>query len=287
MKIKPGITLVFLLIFSLLVPVGLLPVPVQALDSSVVHRDVPFVPTPEEVVAEMLRLANVNDRDLVYDLGCGDGRIVITAARDMGARGIGIDIDPNRIQESRENAREAGVEDQVSFRQEDLFKINFRDASVLTLYLLPDVNLRLRPKILAELRPGTRVVSHDFDMEDWAADQVSRLGRHTVFFWVIPANASGTWEWQGAGGEPYRLALEQHFQKISGIVKTGDKQMSVVKPRLEGDRLHFEIDDGPQGRVVFEGIVRGNAIKGKLRATGKEASEWKAARDPATMTAAW
>ena len=148
-----------------------------------------YVPTPQPVVEEMLRIANVQSDDLVYDLGSGDGRIVITAAQQVGARGIGIDIDPQRIREANENAEQAGVTDRVEFRQEDLFETDFSDATVVTLYLLPELNLRLRPRLLEELQPGTRIVSHAFDMGDWEPDQVVRVDGQTIYYWVVPEDA--------------------------------------------------------------------------------------------------
>ncbi len=148
--------------------------------------EVPFVPTPETVVHEMLRLAHLTSSDVLYDLGSGDGRIVITAARKYGVHGVGIDLNPDRIAEARENARKAGVADKVTFRQEDLFKTDISKATVVTLYLLPSVNLRLRPKLLRELRPGTRVLSHDFDMGDWKPDRDVRVNEHKVYYWLIP-----------------------------------------------------------------------------------------------------
>jgi SAM-dependent methyltransferase len=148
-------------------------------------RDVPFVPTDQKVVEKMLELARVGPRDIVYDLGSGDGRIVIAAAK-KGARGVGVDIDPQRIEEARENARAAGVEDRVRFVQGDLFKADIGDATVVTLYLLSTVNQRLRPKLLAELRPGTRIVSHAFDMGDWHPQATEQVGGTTVYYWVVP-----------------------------------------------------------------------------------------------------
>jgi SAM-dependent methyltransferase len=149
-------------------------------------RDVPFVPTPEPVVDKMLELARLGPNDIVYDLGSGDGRIVITAAKRYGVRGVGIDIDPDRIREARENARKAGVADRVEFRQGDLFKADIRDATVVTLYLLTSVNRQLRPKLLAELRPGTRIVSHAFDMGDWKPAATAYVGANTVHYWIVP-----------------------------------------------------------------------------------------------------
>jgi SAM-dependent methyltransferase len=148
--------------------------------------DVPYVPTTDEVVAEMLRLGEVDKNDFVYDLGSGDGRIPITAARKYGARGYGVDIDPQRVREARENAKKAGVEDKVKFDTADLFQTDISKATVVTLYLLPSVNLRLRPKLLAELKPGTKVVSHNYDMGDWKPEQVVNVGSHTVYLWTIP-----------------------------------------------------------------------------------------------------
>ncbi len=149
--------------------------------------DVPFVPTPENVVAEMLKLAGVHKGDTLYDLGCGDGRIVITAAKQYGIRGVGIDLNPERIKEARENAKKAGVANLVTFRNEDLFKADIRPATVVTLYLLPSVNLRLRPRLWSDLKPGTRVVSHDFDMGDWKPEKTVEIEWRKLYFWTIPA----------------------------------------------------------------------------------------------------
>lgn len=154
--------------------------------SSAIDRDVPYVPTPEPVVAEMLRLANVAEDDVIYDLGSGDGRIVITAARNYGARGVGIDIDPTLVEAANDNARQAGVADRAQFVQQDLFETDISEASVVTLYLLPEVNLRLRPKLLEELQPGTRIVSHAFDMGDWEPEQVVQVDGRTIYYWVVP-----------------------------------------------------------------------------------------------------
>jgi len=152
--------------------------------------DVRYEPTPRPVVREMLRLAGVGPTDLVYDLGSGDGRIPITAASEFGARGVGIDIDPRRIREAEANARAAGVTDRVRFRNEDLFEADFRDATVVTLFLSPDVNLRLRPRLLRELAPGTRVVSYWHDMGDWRPLRTVRVPRANVYLWQIPPAAS-------------------------------------------------------------------------------------------------
>ena len=158
-----------------------------------VKKDVPYVPTPQNVVDEMLKLANVTKDDVVYDLGSGDGRLVITAVKKFGAkRGFGVDIDPERIAESNANAKAAGVTDRVTFAIQDLFQTDFKDATVVTLYLLPEVNLRLRPKLMSDLRPGTRVVSHSFDMGDWKPDKTVTVqpGGQKLFLWTIPAKTT-------------------------------------------------------------------------------------------------
>jgi SAM-dependent methyltransferase len=166
------------------------PAPVETRTRADVKLDVPYVPTPEVVVEKMLRMAKVGKDDVVYDLGCGDGRIVVTAAQKYGARGVGYDLNPQRINESNANARNAGVNDRVRFVQGDLFEADLREATVVTLYLLPDVNLKLRPKLFAELRPGTRVVSHNYDMGDWEPLEVAEIevggATHYVYYWIIP-----------------------------------------------------------------------------------------------------
>jgi SAM-dependent methyltransferase len=151
--------------------------------------DVPYVPTPTEVVDTMLKLGEVKSGDVLYDLGCGDGRIVITAAQKFGARGTGVDINPERIKEAEENARQAGVTDRVKFLEKNLFDADIHDATVVTLYLLPDVNMRLRPKLLKDLKVGTRIVSHQFDMGDWKPDKQVEVGWRVVYLWTVTEKA--------------------------------------------------------------------------------------------------
>ncbi|MGQ9635498.1 MAG: SAM-dependent methyltransferase [Bryobacteraceae bacterium] len=150
--------------------------------------DVIYVPTPQEVVDAMLKLANVHKGDVVYDLGCGDGRIVVTAAKRYGVRGVGIDINPERIREAQQNAKENGVTNLVTFRNEDLFEADIKEATVVTLYLLTSLNIKLRPKLLRELKPGTRIVSHSFDMGEWKPDKTEQVNGRTIYLWVVPAN---------------------------------------------------------------------------------------------------
>src|SRR5258708_33788361 len=163
--------------------------PVLAQEAKTAPRvpDVIYVPTPPEVVEEMLRLAEVKRGDVLYDLGSGDGRIPVTAAKKYGIRATGIDMDPARMPEANDNARKAGVTNLVTFRQEDLFKANFREATVVTLYLLPDLNVKLRPRLWNELKPGTRIVSHQLDIAEWKPDKQVELNGRTIYFWTIPA----------------------------------------------------------------------------------------------------
>jgi SAM-dependent methyltransferase len=182
----PMRTLLFLCLFSLVLIGG-----AAAQEAIAPERtpDVPFVPTPQEVVDEMLRMANVTKNDFIIDLGSGDGRIVVTAAQKYGAHGIGIDINPERIAEARANAKQAGVTDLVEFRQGDLFKADLSKATVVTMYLLSSVNLKLRPKLLRELKPGTKLVSHAFDMGEWKPERTADVDGRRVMLWTIPAKA--------------------------------------------------------------------------------------------------
>lgn len=238
--------------------------------------DVIYVPTPQDVVDSMLKMAAVKPGEMVYDLGCGDGRIVVTAARDFGARGIGVDIDPQRIAESLENVKTAGVGDRVQIKQADLFEMNISDADVICLYLLPSLNLRLRPRILDELRPGTRIVSHSFDMGDWPADQQIEGGEEgqSVFFWVVPAKVAGDWALAMPGGEQGKLSLTQEFQKVNGTLTVGGRTVPIAEGRLKGGTFTFTFGTGPSlGRVTAE--VKGKRMDAKVeRGTNKTEESW-------------
>ncbi|MFA0765302.1 MAG: hypothetical protein BDTLLHRC_000255 [Candidatus Fervidibacter sp.] len=276
--------------------------------------DVPYVPTPYEVVREMLKVAQVNANDIVYDLGCGDGRIVIMAVKEFKAkRGVGVDIDPQRIRESNENAQKAGVTDRVKFLQQDLFETDISEATVITLYLLPSVNLRLRPKLFRECRTGTRIVSHDFDMcEDcegegsptcvkgWHPDKVLRVRgpyrEHTVYFWVIPAGVAGTWRWSvptARGERQYVLRLRQRFQKISGTVTTDGEETPISDAQLNGNQIRFTVVRDIRGQKVtmrFSGRVNGDTIRGSVDIQGGPFAgkrDWVAKRDPANLSGTW
>ncbi len=250
--------------------------------------DVGYQPTPYEVVREMLQLADVQASDVVYDLGCGDGRIVIMAAKERGATGVGIDLDPQRIKESRENARKTGVADRVRFFPQDLFKADIRKATVVMLYLWPEVNLRLRPKLFAKLKAGTRVLSHNHDMGDWKADRISRVAKHTIYFWIIPADIGGTWSWplQRSGGvKKAVLKLTQRFQEIEGSLTIDNKTVPVADAKLRGNQLILSAATEIEGKKVnmkLAGQAAGDTLSGTMELGGSFAngtSSWKARRD--------
>ena len=250
--------------------------------------DVHFVPTPMQVVDGMLAVARVTKSDRLYDLGSGDGRIVIAAAKRFGTRGIGIDIDPQRIKESRRNADTAGVTKLVEFRQADLFQTDLREASVVTLYLLPRLNVKLRPKLFAELRPGSRVVSHAFDMGDWPPDSTLVLDRGTVYYWVMPARVEGTWTVTaptGPSGRTYELRFTLNYQRLTGTAASEGRGYYVDSARLVGDSVMFLLNDtttsaSPQSerRLRFAGRVTGGTITGAMTGDGGTAGQWRATR---------
>ncbi|MDP8993408.1 MAG: 50S ribosomal protein L11 methyltransferase [Pseudomonadota bacterium] len=213
--------------------------------------DVPYVPTPMRVVERMLDMADVGPGDYLIDLGSGDGRIAITAAQ-RGARALGVDIDPVRIREAATAARFAGVETRAGFRLQDLFETPLRQATVITMYLLPEVNLRLRPRILTELRPGTRVVSHNFDMGDWRPDAEAEIDASRLFFWIVPAVVGGSWSLTLADGAVLPLELDQRFQDVTGTLGG----VPVEGARLSGTRFRFAA-----GGRTFHALVGAAAIE--------------------------
>jgi len=260
-----------------------------------VRLDVPYVPTKYPVVDEMLRMAAVTKSDIVYDLGCGDGRLVITAAQKFGCRGVGYDIDPERIKECLENAKAAGVTDKVKFILGDLFQADFHEATVIPMYLLPSVNLKLRPKILRELKPGSRIVSHDFSMGEWTPDDQASLEvdgiSHEVYGWVIPANVSGEWTWTavlGSGPVSFGMNVTQRFQVAEAKVTVNGAAAVVKELTLKGADLRFTVEakiGGKPAVLSFEGKAAGHQLDGQIKGAldGKSvASAWKAARRPGT-----
>ena len=261
------------------------------------YGDTPYVQTPQNVVDTMLKLAKVGANDYVIDLGSGDGRLVITAAKKYGARGFGVDLDQRLIKLSNANAKKAGVSDRAVFYERDLYDTDISRATVVTLYLLPEVNLMVRPKLLATLRPGTRIVSHDYDMGLWPPDyqteleapgkSVGAVKTSKVFYWVVPANAAGRWYWtvsRDGGPEVMDLALDQMFQKLTGRLTIGRRPAVLESAKLEGDKIELVAISGDglsRARYEFSGRIINDAIEGRARVIrGDKVLElpWKAAR---------
>ena len=246
--------------------------------------DVPFVPTPYVVIEEMLRLAAVTPRDFVMDLGSGDGRVLITAAKKFGARGMGVDLDEDLVAQSIESAAAAGVADRVKFLQQDLFKTDLGPATVITMYLLPGVMMRLRPQLL-DLKPGTRLVSHDFLLGDWKPDETTQI-RKNAFLWIVPAKVAGLWRMKiplPGGEHTITLELRQQYQEIGGHAQFDGRHAQVWEPRLSGDRLSFVIVDDRdrenEAGLYFEGRVSGDVITGRFRRGAGHAQtvhDWRA-----------
>ncbi|MGH7580523.1 MAG: SAM-dependent methyltransferase [Gemmatimonadales bacterium] len=246
--------------------------------------DVHFVPTDTTKVREMLTAAQVGAKDLVYDLGCGDGRFVITAVKKYGARGVCVDIDPVRIKESKSNADTAGVKNRIEFVEGDLFEQDLSKATVITLYLLPSLNERLRPKLFKELEPGTRVVSNAFDMGEWKADRTLNVKTFSgmqsyAYLWIIPADVSGVWRLEGGKGKAYTLDLKQKYQEVSGTAESGGSTAPLSALSVKGDRLSFAIGGAGTGgpKVEYTGKVTGDKASGTAK--GPEGSwSWSATR---------
>jgi hypothetical protein len=264
------------------------------------ESSVPYVPTPQVVVERMLAMAKVGPGDYLIDLGSGDGRIVVTAAKKHGARGFGVDLNPVRIKEAVENAAKNGVSDRAEFYQRNLFETDLGSASVITMYLLPRVNMELRPKLL-ELRPGTRIVSHDFDMDDWKPEETVNMevkekygtasGTSSVYFWIVPARVAGNWRWQlTVGGKPqtYELALEQKYQMLSGSLTVNGRAIRLTDAKLRGDQISFSVGadlNGAPTRHAFSGRVFGETIDGSVAIAGPRTQsqlEWSATRGART-----
>ena len=249
--------------------------------------DVPYEPTTYGIAEAMLSMANVTSRDLVYDLGCGDGRIVIMAAKERGAQGVGVDIDPARIKESRENAKAEGVSGAVRFFEQSLFETDITDATVVMLYLWPEVNLKLRPKLLRDLKPGTRIVSHSHTMGDWQTDDRRTVENHNLYLFTVPLNVSGRWQWIGRDGGPVTLRLTQKFQKVQGSVRFSGREIELIDCALRGKGLSFSVKrtSGEKKEILFfEGRVSGDAIEGTItEGTGGTVSRWNAVRDASTV----
>jgi SAM-dependent methyltransferase len=277
-------------------------------DALAATASVPYVPTPQVVVDRMLEIGKVGPQDYLIDLGSGDGRIVVTAAQRHGAHGFGVDLNPTRIAEANTNARKAGVADKVNFHQRDLFETDLSRATVITMYLLPRVNLALRPKLL-DLKPGTRIVSHDFSMDDWKPEHHEEVeakdkyggsgGRSDIYLWIVPAKVTGAWQSEllvRGKPVPYEITLQQEFQRVTGTARVGGQNVELQNAKLYGDALTFEFSASVQGipiRHQFSGVVSGATMAGVADLAGpklQSRTEWSAVRaaksanaeDPAT-----
>jgi SAM-dependent methyltransferase len=238
-------------------------------------KDVIWLPTPEAVVERMLAMAQVGPRDVVYDLGSGDGRMVIAAAK-RGAQAVGVEFDPELVAFSERRARAEGVAGRARFARGDIFETDFREATVVTLYLLPTLNLRLRPTLLG-MRPGTRVVSHAFGMDDWAPDEVSRAEGRTAHLWIVPAAVEGSWCIDVSSGPSFDVALVQRFQKVEGTITLGAVEAALREPVLRGDAIRFGFVDPAGMWYELEGTVSGGRMSGTYRADATK-GDWTAVR---------
>jgi hypothetical protein len=234
--------------------------------------DVPYVPTPRPVVEAMLDLAGLTPQDYLIDLGSGDGRIVVAAAR-LGARALGVDIDPARVSEGYAAAQLAAVGPRTSFRRQDIFDTPLGEATVVTIYLLPAINLRLRPRLLTELRPGTRVVTHAFAMGDWQPDEQRVIDGRNIYLWIVPAVVGGAWTLTD-GGAAMTLNIDQRFQRATGTLGDGGRTMALRDVSLRGNLFVFTVDTA-QGPRTYRGLVDGDAITPDPAAG---AATWRARR---------
>jgi hypothetical protein len=254
--------------------------------------DVPYVPTPPSVVDTMLELAGVGPEDDVIDLGSGDGRIVIAAAKQRGARGTGVEIDGALVDEARREAQRQGVAGRVEFKKQDLFTTEIGRSTVVTMYLFPWLMKKLRPRLIAELKPGVRIVSHDFDMEPWrpdarvtvaVPDKPVGLPSSEVYLWIVPANAAGAWKWrseEGAESVDYELELRQRFQMLDGGGTVAGRPVHFEGGRMRGEDISLMLTAEVGGRMLrreFRGRMSGDTIKGVESLTGGERA-WSATR---------
>ena len=245
----------------------------HALDKEVPVNAGPYVPSPSSVVSDMLTLAEVGPKDFVIDLGSGDGRIVLTAAKVFGARGFGVDINEKLVKEANEAAKQQGVADRATFTIQDLFKTDIRKATVLTMYLLPNTVNMLKDKLLTELNPGTRILSHDYPLSGWIPEKyvqmdledkviVSGVTTTLIYLYVVPAKVAGKWNAQmppAVSRVPATLSLRQQLTRVSGSLRLDGKEVPLEDVKLRGDRLSFKVA-GRKGE--YTGLIKGNAIEG-------------------------
>jgi SAM-dependent methyltransferase len=242
----------------------------------------PYIPSTRQNVDEMLRLAAVRPDDVVYDLGSGDGRVVISAARDWGARAVGIELDRELVSQSTESARREGLGSRVSFRHGDIFAADLRDASVVTLYLLTSLVQRLEPKLLAELKPGTRIVAHDYGFSEWKPDRHVNISKH-FYLYVVPARVAGKWRLSAAlpkGAREYEVDFEQRYQEVKGGARVAGGFLPAFDANVAGERLAFVLAED-ETTYRYEGRVAGDAIEGSVRwgyGPRQQESTWRATR---------
>jgi SAM-dependent methyltransferase len=237
-------------------------------------KDVIWVPTPDQVVKRMLDMAKLGPKDFLVDLGSGDGRTVIAAAKDYGARALGVEFNPKMVELSRRNAAVAGVGKRAEFRQGDIFATDFTRATVVTMYLLPDLNLKLRPRVLA-MRPGTRIVSHSFTMGDWEPDATDSVEGHSIYHWVVPARVNGQWRLDLPAGA-FEMALTQQYQKVAGSARADGKSLELQDARLAGDRISFSLSGADGVKTAYSGRVTSATMQGTFKGAGE--GKWTARR---------
>jgi hypothetical protein len=248
----------------------------------------PYVPTPKVVVDEMLRMGSVGAKDFVVDLGSGDGVIVLTAAKEHKARGYGVDIDADLVKRSNAEAARLGIADRAAFHVQDVFKADLSKASVITLYLLPGMMVNLRSKLFLEPRPGTRIVSHDYNFDEWQPDdsitldvpekeKINGVPRATIMLWIVPAKVAGRWQVQVDAGDQYEVSLKQQYQVLAGSASAQGKPMKVSSTALRGEEIRFTLNDGG-ARRQFRGSVSGDAMQGTVDLGGGRSARWTAKR---------
>lgn len=252
----------------------------------------PYVPTPNVVVDRMLEMAGVGERDHLIDLGSGDGVIVLTAGYRMKASGYGVDIDEELVRLSNQRAKNLGMDARVRFEAKDIFVADVSEATVVTLYLLPEFMQRLRHKLYAELRPGTRIVSHDYHFEQWMHDdevtfdvsekeQITGEPSATLYLWVVPAKIGGSWHMQIDGGGEYDLALQQRYQRLMGSAEDHGGKVGLLEPKIHGAELSFQMPVGTDHRH-FSGRVEGDRMEGTVELRGGKVVRWRAVRSKAS-----
>jgi Methyltransferase domain len=230
-------------------------------------KDVMWLPTPKELVDKMLDMAQVTANDLLFDLGAGDGVIAITAAQQRGARAVGIEYNPKLAAYAQTKVVEAGVQDKVRVVQGDIFETDFSQATVVTMYLLPEINYQLRPTLL-KMKPGTRVVSHDFDMVEWEPDAVVQTARSRAMLWVVPAQVAGEWTFKPMNGAPFAVRFDQIFQRIGGTMTLAGQSQALVGAQLKADRLSFQYIAPDQSIHTVSLVVNGHQMQGQDSSLG-------------------